>query len=71
MRIYLRHEGPRSDRPGAAACRNEWAGAYLPMDRMALSELLRGSRCPVCGGGNDIRVVDAREMTAHEALQAP
>lgn len=34
------------------ACRHEWAAAYFPMEAGRLTRLLRGVRCPNCGGSS-------------------
>lgn len=68
MRLYLRHEGDRSDNLARTACRHEWPAAYLPMECAALAQLLAGARCPACGGAAGIKVVEAREPTTAEVI---
>jgi len=71
MILCLRHDDKRADKPGGMniGCRHEWVGAHLPMDAASLAKLLEGVRCPACGGGGGIRVVDAREPSAGESLR--
>lgn len=70
MRLYLRHDGGRADSPSNPPCRHEWIGAHLPMEAEHLAVLLAGVRCPACGGGTRIVVVEAREPTVAEALSS-
>jgi hypothetical protein len=38
------------------ACRVEWIAAYLPMEAGLVGRIIKGSRCPMCGGTKDRRM---------------